>query len=186
MREIGRQTPQLHGSLLVAHPQLRDPNFRKTVLFISAHEADQGSFGLVTNRPTGKSVTDFLPDKELGSVGEVPVFLGGPVGRDQLTFAAFRWNAESEAMECQSHLAIDEAQELLGQDSSTVRAFLGYAGWAAGQLEAELAVKSWVVRKATRDLLDASKLEALWPTIMRGLGPWFRLLADAPDEPSLN
>lgn len=186
VRKIGPSSPPLRGSLLVAHPQLRDPNFRKTVLFISAHDSEEGSFGLITNRPTNKTVAEFLPNQDLGGVGGVPVFIGGPVGSDQLTFASFRWVREARAIECQSHLDIEQAQNLVDEESAVIRAYVGYAGWSAGQLEAELALKSWVVRPPTLDLLDPGKLEGLWAAIMRDLGPWFRLLAEAPDDPSLN
>ena len=64
--------------------------------------------------------------------------------------------------------------------------YLGYAGWSKGQLEAELEQKAWLVQKPDEDILDIEKCLELWPTIMRDQGPWFRLLAAAPDDPSLN
>ena len=66
-----------------------------------------------------------------------------------------------------------------------VRAFLGYAGWSKGQLEAELEQKAWLVQKPDEEILDIERCMDLWPTIMREQGPWFRLLAAAPDDPSL-
>ena len=170
--------------MLIAHPNLLDPNFRRTVLILSAHDPEQGSFGLVVNRATGKIVNEFLPDKELGLLGDVPVFIGGPVGGDQLTFAAFEWDEESLIV--RTHLMIEEAREISEVDFDSVRAFVGYAGWGRGQLEAELTQKAWLVQKADRDLMDLQKCAALWPTIMREQGPWFRLLAAAPDDPSKN
>jgi putative transcriptional regulator len=67
-----------------------------------------------------------------------------------------------------------------------VRAFIGYAGWGAGQLEAEMKQNDWVIRKPDRATLKFDRLPRLWHDIMRGLGPWFKLLAAAPDDPSLN
>ena len=79
MREFGRSSLSLAGSLLIAHPNLLDPNFRRTVLFISANDPQEGSFGLVLNRPAEKTVADLLPDRDLGVLGKVPVFIGGPI-----------------------------------------------------------------------------------------------------------
>ncbi len=170
--------------MLIAHPNLLDPNFRRSVLIISASDPHEGSFGLIVNRATEKTVGDLLPEHELGPLGELPVFVGGPVGRDQLTFAVFQWVEDS--LRVRTHLLLDEARDLAGDGPGIVRAFLGYAGWSKGQLEAELDQKAWLVQKPDEEILDARRCMDLWPTIMREQGPWFRLLAAAPDDPSLN
>ena len=91
MRPSDSEIPNLTGQLLVAHPNLRDPNFRKTVLFLSAHDSQQGARGLVLNRPTNQSLTDFLPDHELDALGKIPVYLRRPVGAHELTIVSFDW-----------------------------------------------------------------------------------------------
>ena len=174
----------LSGSLLIAHPSLLDPNFRRSVLIISTHDPHEGSFGLVLNRATERTVGELLPGHELGLLGEMPVFIGGPVGRDQLTFAAFQW--ADDTLRVRTHLLLDEAREIAADGLGSIRAFLGYAGWSQGQLETELDQKAWLVQKPDEAILDIEKCMALWPTIMREQGPWFRLLAAAPDDPSLN
>lgn len=182
-----REFPQslgLSGSLLIAHPNLHDPNFRRTVVYLSTHDLKDGSFGVVINRPAEKLVGELLPEAELGALGEIPVFVGGPVSADQLMFAAFAWRAAE--LECRLHLPIGEARELAGENATAVRAFIGYSGWSAGQLEAELQQKAWLTQKPDRDLLEIEKCKGLWPAIMREQGPWFRLLAAAPDDPSQN
>ncbi len=189
MREFSKShsgLPGLSNSLLVAHPSLVDPNFRRSVVYITAHTAEEGTHGIIINRPTENTVADLLPSDEMGVLAELPVFVGGPVGQDQLTFAVFRKNSESEIIECKAHLEIEEARELASKKSASVRAFIGYSGWSKGQLENELAIKSWIVRPPVRDIFDVKKCDALWGGIMRGLGPWFRLLASAPDDPSRN
>ena len=95
MRESGKSSLGLAGSILIAHPSLLDPNFRRTILFITASDSGEGSFGFVINRPTGKTVEDFLPDEGLGALEKVPVFVGGPVAQDQLTFASFEWDEKN-------------------------------------------------------------------------------------------
>jgi putative transcriptional regulator len=174
----------LPGSLLIAHPNLSDPNFRRSVLIISASDPQEGSFGLIVNRATEKTVGELLPEHELGLLGELPVFIGGPVSRDQLTFAAFQW--VDDGLRIRTHLLLEEAREIAMEGGGVVRAFLGYAGWSKGQLEAELEQKAWLVQKPDQEILDTERCVDLWPAIMRDQGPWFRLLAAAPDDPSLN
>jgi putative transcriptional regulator len=186
VREFGSSSISLAGSLLIAHPGLNDPNFRKSVLFLSSNDPQEGSFGLTMNRLAGRAVADILPGKDLGALSRVPVFLGGPVGADQLIFASFKWHAETQRIECRHHLGVEEAQQSVNAEQTTVRAFIGYAGWSKGQLEGEVAQRAWLLRKAGRDLLDANRCEHLWRDMLRGLGPYFELIADAPDDLSRN
>src|SRR5688500_18770021 len=65
----------LSGSLLLASPALRDPNFFHTVLLLAAHNVDDGAFGYILNRPLDKRVSALLEDRDLGALAEVPVFL---------------------------------------------------------------------------------------------------------------
>jgi putative transcriptional regulator len=186
VREQDSPSAGLGNSLLIAHPSLLDPNFRRTVVFTTVHDPVEGAFGLVLNRPCDRPLTELLPDEDLGDIGDTPVFLGGPVGCDQLTFAVLRWLPDEERVECRTHVSLDEARLVSTDEFTSLRAFIGYAGWSGGQLETELGEKAWLVQKPDRDLLDAGKCERLWQTIMREQGPWFRLVADAPDDPSNN
>jgi len=186
VREFASSSISLAGSLLIAHPGLLDPNFRRSVLFISTNDVQEGSFGLIINRPAGRSVSELLPDREFGALGRVPVFLGGPVGTDQLVFASFHWHAETERLECKPHLIIDEAEQMLQNESVIVRAYVGYAGWSKGQLEGELAQRTWLVRAAGREVLDVERCPTLWREITSTFGPWFQLLAEAPDNTKQN
>ena len=186
VREFESTSPSLAGSILIAHPSLLDPNFRKSVLMLTANDPEEGSFALTLNRPSGRTVADVLPGKELGALARVPVLLGGPVSADQLIFASFLWHAETERLECRHHLLIEEATALVADDAVTVRAFIGYAGWTKGQLEGELAQRAWLVQKPGREVLDLEKAPTLWRDITSNFGPWFRLVAEAPDQPSRN
>ncbi len=186
MREMGAGIPlSLAGSLLVAHPNMLDPNFRRSVLFISSHNLADGALGVIVNRPLDKQVSDLVSDSPPEGLADVPVFLGGPVGRNQLMFAAFEWET-AEGLKLNQNVGVDEANERVTQDPASIRAFVGYAGWGAGQLEAEVKQKAWLLQKATRDALNPNRLPKLWFDIMHGLGPWFKMLSAAPDNPSLN
>jgi putative transcriptional regulator len=188
MRELGNEgvSRNLAGSLLVAHPNMLDPNFRRTVLFVSEHEPNEGALGVIINRPLDRPVTELVSDGPPAGLADVPVFLGGPVGKNQLMFAAFEWQ-KGAGLKLNHNLALDEPSDAQGSKNLlTVCAFVGYAGWGAGQLESEVKQKAWVVQKASPSLLKLDRLPNLWFDIMRTLGPWYKMLAAAPDDPSLN
>jgi len=186
MQNRREEVPQnLTGSLLIAHPNMHDPNFRRSVLFISSHDPEEGAMGVILNRPLDKQVADLVGDTPPEGLAEVPVFLGGPVGKNQLMFAAFEWE-EANGLHLNHNVNADEAHEKVGEDPGSIRAFVGYAGWSAGQLEAEMKQKAWILQKPTRAALTPDRLPKLWFEIMRGLGPWFKMLSAAPDDPSLN
>lgn len=186
MREFGSSSLSLAGSLLIAHPSLLDPNFCKTVLFLSTNDAEQGSFGLVLNRPSGRKVAEVLPDQDLGKLGDIPLLIGGPVETDQVIFASFRVDALGGKVECSHHLTLNDAQEALGSRKSIVRAFLGYSGWTKGQLEAELAEHAWLVARPNKESLRIARAPMLWRETISEFGPWFRLVAEAPEDISRN
>jgi putative transcriptional regulator len=186
VREFGSSSLSLAGSLLIAHPSLLDPNFCKTVLILSANDPEEGSFGVVLNRPAGRTVADVLPEQDLGKLGHTPVLVGGPVSSDQLIFAAFRWKRGSKRMECKHHLVIDEAHAALDEENTIVRAFIGYAGWSKGQLEAELAQHAWLVGRPDREIMGIGRTASLWRDTISGFGAWFRLVAEAPEDISRN
>jgi putative transcriptional regulator len=188
MRDLDdeRVSRNFAGSLLVAHPNMIDPNFRRTVLFISEHQPNEGALGVIINRPLDRPVAELVSDAPPAEFADVPVFLGGPVGKNQLMFAAFEWQ-KGAGLKLNHHIALEEAAGDEGhRNLLTVCAFVGYAGWGAGQLENEVKQKAWVVQKANPSLLKLDRLPNLWFDIMRTLGPWYKMLAAAPDDPSLN
>ena len=172
--------------MLIAHPNLLDPNFRRTVLLIGAHDPVEGAFGLVLNREADRVVSEIVEESDLGPLGDVPVYYGGPVGRDRLTFASFRWNEDEQRLETRTNLELAEAQKLAMEPDVVIRGYVGYAGWSAGQLESELEAKAWLVQPVDREILDPLRCRQIWFNIMQQYGPWFRLLALTPDDPSLN
>ncbi len=187
MRDLGdeRLSRSFAGSLLVAHPNMLDPNFRRTVLFVSEHDAQEGALGVIINRPLDRPVAELVSGTPPPEFADVPVFLGGPVGKNQLMFAAFEWQ-KGTGLKLNHNIALDEASGRGQKNLVTVCAFVGYAGWGAGQLENEVKQKAWVIQNANPSLLKLDRLPNLWFDIMRTLGPWYRMLAAAPDDPSLN
>ncbi len=173
--------------LLVAHPGLKDPNFRRAVLFLSAHEADAGTFGLILNRPLNKAASHLLPEHDHQELlSRVPIYVGGPVGQNQLSFAELGWDEAEARVQLHFNLSLEELAERAERGSTGLRAFVGYAGWSTGQLEGELEQKAWVLTRPEAGSLTPASDRKLWNTIMNSLGPDYKLLAAAPDDPSLN
>jgi putative transcriptional regulator len=179
-------TNKLAGSLLLAHPALSDPNFRRSVILVSAHTQD-GALGVIINRPLGKTLAELSDEFALGDLADVPVFSGGPVSGKQLILSA--WEASEEEGTFKLYFGIDpeKAKELKQSHSQlSVRAYLGYSGWEGGQLEGELRENAWVIAPVEGILARDGDGEGMWKTIIGRIRPELRLLADAPDEPERN
>src|SRR5216117_4235275 len=131
MRELGdeRLSRSFAGSLLVAHPNMADPNFRRTVLFVSEHEPNEGALGVIINRPLDRPVAELVSDTPPAELADVPVFLGGPVGKNQLMFAAFEWQ-KGIGLKLNHNVSLKEASDAVDPKKlATICAFVGYAGW---------------------------------------------------------
>ncbi len=173
------------GSLLLAHPGMRDPNFRRTVVLLSAHGED-GAMGLVLNRPMRKKLGDLNAEFAAGRLAGVPVYQGGPVQTEHLILAA--WQADPLVNGFRLYFGIDvkRAEELLNEKGVRLRAFLGYSGWMKGQLEDELEHHTWVVTPANAELVNRGDGHGLWRAILGGLSLEWKLLAGEPDDPEVN
>jgi putative transcriptional regulator len=180
-RKMSRDT--LAGSLLLAHPAMKDPNFRRSVVLMSAHNAE-GAMGVVLNRPLGRKLGEVSGDFALGPLAGVPLFSGGPVQTEQLVLAA--WQTRSDGFRLHFGIEPDKALQLIAEDDTHVRGFLGYSGWSAGQLENEMRLRTWVVADVPEDLLTHAQDESLWREVLGREGAEWRLLAGEPDDPELN
>lgn len=187
MRDSASDATSLAGSVLLAHPVLRDEHFRRTVVLISSHDAE-GAMGVVLNRPMHRKLAELGSDFALGPLAEVPVFDGGPVAKRQIILCAWRPHIDGEGDGLQLLFGLDRerALELAGEEGVSLRAFLGYAGWSAGQLEGELARDTWVVSDLDPDTADLPPDERLWRHLLGGIDARWRLLAGEPDDPGLN
>ena len=180
-RKVSRET--LAGSLLLAHPAMRDPNFRRSVVLMSAHNAE-GAMGVVLNRPLGKRLGELSGDFALGPLASVPLYSGGPVQTEQLVLAA--WQTRDDGFRLHFGVEPDKATQLLAEEGTHVRGFLGYSGWSAGQLENEMKMRTWVVADVPEDLLTHTQDESLWRTVLGRAGAEWRLLAGEPENPEWN
>jgi putative transcriptional regulator len=180
------QAGDLSGSLLVAHPMMADPNFRHTILYLSHHSAEDGALGFILNRPLGQRAGELQINDALEHVAHVPLFEGGPVSRNQIIVASLAWDDESDACRFEPLEKPEGEFSLEAGHHDNLRVFLGYAGWSKNQLEREIALNSWLVIRPHPELLRADADDTTWRRIMNGLGPMYRVLADAPGDASQN
>ncbi len=176
---------QLRGQLLLADPSLRGSTFSRSVILLADHKAEKGAFGLILNHPSGKTVGDLLPADQFAPLRNLPVHNGGPVEPSQLTFSAFWWSKKL-GLRWSLRVSAEEACAHTKKPGHIVRAFIGYSGWTAGQLENELRHQSWIIAPPQNNLLGSTHDVNLWAEILRGISPLHRILAEAPDDPSLN
>ena len=180
----------LAGRLLVASPKLVDPNFARAVVCVCAHDAG-GAMGVVLNRPLpGVEVAEHLPEWRAALGDPATAFAGGPVeqsaalalGRLRGAAPGTRWTlitARLGLVDLRSEPRdLDELEEM--------RIFLGYAGWAAGQLEAEIAEDAWFVVAAAESDPFTREPDTLWRDVLRRQGGQLAMFAYFPTEPGLN
>jgi len=172
----------LRGSLLVATPALLDPNFMRAVVLVAEH-GESGAMGLILNRPSETSVGAAVPELAPLAGGDDPVFVGGPVAADSLLALA-----EVDDPDDASELVLGDVGFVQSPDVTARRGrvFLGYAGWSAGQIEAELGANSWIVVPAEPDDVFSTQPDELWSDVLRRQGGGLALLATMPLDPSLN
>ena len=177
----------LRGQLLIASPALLDPNFRRTVVLVVAHDED-GAVGLVLNRRTEAEVAEAVPELAELVVPGALVSIGGPVQPESVVVLA-EWDDADEA----GAIVFDDVG-LMGSEAEAdrvaaatrrVRVFAGYAGWDGGQLEAELDEPSWIIEPAAVEDVFAEDGD-LWSSVLRRKGGAFKLIATMPEDPSLN
>ena len=170
----------LTGSILVSHPSLRDPHFRRTILFLSHHNEEEGATGLILNRPLHQEVP------QLPGLPNVPIFYGGPVGTDRILLASLQWHDHPTVVAFRTFVG-RAGEEIIEEEWHLgLRAFAGYAGWSSGQLEGEIADHAWLVIPPSRELVEMPCPVDAWKNIMRNMGPMLHLLAEAPDDPEKN
>ena len=175
--------PSVAGSLLLAHPAMKDPNFRRTVVLMSAHNTE-GALGVVMNRPLGRRLGELNGEFALGALGAVPVYNGGPVQPKQLLLVA--WQDRDDGFQLHFGIEPDKAIQLASESGAQIRAYLGYSGWSKGQLENELKHNTWVVSDIPGDLLDHAQDATLWRSVLSAVGEEWKLEAGEPDDTSRN
>jgi putative transcriptional regulator len=176
------------GEFLVAMPILVDQNFRQTVVLLCDHNAE-GSVGLVLNRPTDVEVSALLNDfPALSATGRV--YAGGPVGRNAMLILG-RSNTVHEGHGILKDVFLAKDVQVFKDSGSMntdreIRCYLGYAGWAPGQLEAEMKSGAWCLMTGDSRMIFDADPTLLWQDMMRRLGDDWAVYASMPPDLSMN
>lgn len=157
------------GVLLVAADKMTDPRFSRSVVLLIQHD-DSGSWGVIINKPTGVSVGEVLPELRQ-SAQSSKVYFGGPVQIDHILclyrddtdkadpgvgLPGVHWSTSEQTLK--DHLG----------DPSALRVYAGYAGWAPGQLEFEIAHGGWKLIQGQADNVFSNDPETLWRDLSGG------------------
>ncbi len=177
----------------MALPQLLDPNFARSVVFMFEHN-DEGAAGVILNRPSPIAVADVLPAWAALAAGPGVVHLGGPVAVETVLGLALvdplDPPAEATVVNAPSGPTGIAVLGLNAEPPADMicpcRLFAGYAGWGGGQLEGEMALGGWqVVEAIGADVVDPGSGD-LWTAVWRRQPGALRRLANYPDDPSQN
>ncbi len=178
----------LQGKLLIASPLLTDPNFHRSVVLVAEH-SEHGAMGLVLNRPLGVPVEDAVPSLvDLVAPGDA-VHEGGPVQPDAvMALGEFHDTSISPALAFGTigFLPAPDGNAVAEDAVVRVRVFAGYDGWAAEQLEAEMADQAWFAVAAEPEDCFTDDADGLWQRSLRRLGGTAAMFSLLPDDPSRN
>lgn len=180
----------LEGHLLVASPQLADPNFARALLLLVEHN-ENGAFGVVVNHPVGKTLQELW--REVGSApchSRQPLYLGGPVPGPLTSLHNRPLLAEVQPAPGVFFAAKKQHLDRLVLDETPgYKIFIGHAGWGAGQLENEIEQGAWRSLPATAELVF-STADDIWETVFHQLGlslvQSIVHVKELPSDPSVN
>jgi putative transcriptional regulator len=158
--------PSLKGQLLIAAPQLSDPNFSRTVVLMIEH-TEEGAFGVVLNRPSDTTVQEVW--EQVGQEptdSQEPIHVGGPVTGPLMALHDAPLLSEAEVLPG-IHLSTQrDTLDQLVRSPAAFRLYSGYAGWGGGQLESELTAGGWITRQANGDYIFYREAD-LWERVTK-------------------
>lgn len=164
----------MNAGLLIASPQMRDPNFERTVVLLCHHD-EEGALGVVVNRLTSLRLHEVFQQLEIeATVAEHHmVHWGGPVeqGAGLVVFTGIAdeesgWNLPDSIAVCASRERLEEVSQ--GEDPFFL--CLGYAGWGPGQLEDEIEGGSWLYTEVERALIFETPVSQRYAKALASLG----------------
>ncbi len=176
----------LTNHFLIAMPSLADPNFARTVTLICEHSSE-GAMGLIINRPIDLSLRQILQQMDIEGNEtaqlDLPVHLGGPVQGNRGFVVHEPLGQWESTLPVSDMLGVSTSRDILvalAQNRGPQRSFLalGYAGWAPGQLEREIAENAWLSGPADRSILFEMPAEQRWGAAANLLGIDITTLSD--------
>jgi len=190
----------LAGYFLISDFDLADPNFQRSVVLMIAHDED-GAFGLVVNRPSRFTLGELIEGVEDSPAASIPVYVGGPVQQNALfamhespgglgATVGVKEPLEGVAFEPATTTLVEYLKGEWGQlpeaQRPNVRFYAGYSGWGPGQLEGELKMDTWVLLKASKQVVFAPDPQAVWAQAFAKKGPLYQIILQTGFKPSLN
>ncbi|NVD35683.1 YqgE/AlgH family protein [Marinobacter lutaoensis] len=173
----------LRHHFLVASPWLADPRFHGGVIYLCDH-SQEGALGLMVNHPMSLALGEILSQLEMpGADRAEPVYNGGPVQQERgfvLHVPGSFWQSTAPVAD---DVWLTTSRDILeaigrGEGPSSFLVALGYSGWAAGQLEEELAGNAWLTCPASADLLFGTPPEKKYQAVLARLGIDLNQLTD--------
>ncbi len=169
----------LTGQLLIAMPGMGDPRFEHSVVFMCAH-SEEGAMGLIINKPAEdvvlRDVLDQLEIAPENTVGEMPVYFGGPVEMARgFVLHSPDYTSRLQTLEVAGEFAMSATIDILediakGEGPRDAMIMLGYSGWGPGQLEGEIGQNGWLTCKAEPDLVFGCNAANKWVTALERIG----------------
>jgi putative transcriptional regulator len=162
-------------TFLVAVPQLGDPNFTRGVVLVLEH-GDEGSMGLILNRPTDLNITSFCQSQNMrwAGDGKGSIFQGGPVQTERafILHASEHKGPETEEVlgDLRLSYSLESLKLLADKPPSRVRIYLGYAGWGPGQLAEEMSAGAWLLGSPSDKLIFEADPERVWEMALHEMG----------------
>jgi len=187
MQGMGDSRVSLAHHFLIAMPSMADPHFAHTLIYVCEHN-DQGALGIVVNKPIDMTLSALFEQINIplgdAGLGETKVHYGGPVQIDRGFVLHRPLGSWQSTLPINDGLGLTTSKDILeavghGTGPENVLVTLGYAGWAPGQLEHELAQNAWLTVAADAEVLFSEPAEKRLPAAMRLLGIDFSRLSDA-------
>jgi len=181
------------GSMLVAKPTVEDFCFKRSVTILVDHDNEDGSMGIIVNKPIRFMLGEVMP--ELEGAADVPLYLGGPVGTNQMFFLhTLGTDIIPESVQVAPGVFFggdfDVIKMYLASGEPVVgkmKFIVGYSGWTVGQLEGEVRRHDWAVLKddAARLIFDEND-DDIWDKAVAHFGEQYRMWKAWPDDVSMN
>jgi putative transcriptional regulator len=179
----------MQGQLLIAHPLLNDGFFSRSVVYLTNYN-EEGAVGFSLNFKTQFVLRDVRPQVKNGNF---PIYEGGPVARNQLFFMHTLGADVSDSVHISSNIYVGgDFNELLhliehGKVKSyQVRFFAGYSGWEAGQLEAEITKRHWLINNPGDASFFGNEPDDLWGLQLSEIKNSYSIFANFGNDPSMN
>jgi putative transcriptional regulator len=168
---IAQASDEGDAVLLIAKPELRDPEYRQTVLYVTPTTNDR-HIGVIINRPTTRSLSSLFPEHEPSKKVIDPVFFGGPFGQSAV-FAVVRAASNpgggSVALAKDLYFAarVDVVDKIIESTPNDARYYVGYVGWRPGELRQEIDRGLWYVIDADPELVFRKEPKGMWEELVR-------------------